>query len=178
MGRISNFQIGNAITNIGDDDLISNFVGVFPLNHMNKFINHEAMVSAKEGKYPFVIANTDDSSKGGTHWWSTLDIEPKTDIFFFDYFVLDGLKHLIVQDDQKIVEKVLFGTEKMTRTDNKITLCKILFHLNACKNLSKVGLDSLNDTTAIIQAFHFIQAFDIKLKLRNSVNTWMVKDRV
>ena len=92
--------------------------------------------------------------------------------------MLDGLKHLIVQGDQKIVEKVLFGTEKMTRTDNKITLCKILFHLNACKNLSKVGLDSLNDTTAIIQAFHFIQAFDIKLKLRNSVNTWMVKDRV
>ena len=61
MGRISNFQIENAMTNIGDDDLISNFVGVFPSNHMNKFINHEAMASAKEGKYPFVIANTDNS---------------------------------------------------------------------------------------------------------------------
>ena len=68
MGEISNFQIENAIANIGDDDLISNFVGVFPSNYMNKFINHEAMTSAKEGKYPFVIANTDDSSKGSTHW--------------------------------------------------------------------------------------------------------------
>ena len=90
--------------------------------------------------------------------------------------MLDGLKHLIVQGDQKIVEKVLFGTEKMTRTDNKITLCKTQFHLNACKNLSKVELDSLSDTAAI--TFHFIQAFSIKLKLRNSVNTWMVEDRV
>ena len=41
------------------------------------------MISAKESKYLFVIANTDDSSKGGTHWWSILDIEPKTDTFFF-----------------------------------------------------------------------------------------------
>ena len=50
---------------------------------MNKFINHAAIISAKESKYPFVIANIDDSSKGGTRWWSILDIEPKTDIFFF-----------------------------------------------------------------------------------------------
>ena len=176
MGEISNFQIENAIANIGDDDLISNFVGVFPSNYMNKFINHEAMISAKEGKYPFVIANTDDSSKGGTHWWSILDIEPKTDIFFFDSFGLDGLKHFLVQDDQKIVEKVPFGTEKMTRTDNKRTLCKMQFNVNACKNLSKVELDSLSDTATIF--FHFIQAFSIKLKLRNFVNIWMVEDRV
>ena len=66
-----------------------------------------------------MIANTDGSSKRDTHWWSILDIEPKTDIFFFDSFGLDGLKHFIVQDDQKIVEKVLYGTEKITRTDKK-----------------------------------------------------------
>ena len=134
---ISNFQIENAIANIGDDDLVANFVGVFPSNHMNKFINHAAMISAKKGKYPFVIANTDDSSKGGTHWWSILHIEPRTDIFFFDSFGVDGLKHFIVQDDRQIVEKVLFGTEKMIRTDNKITVCKIQFNLNAYKNLSE-----------------------------------------
>ena len=174
MGGISNFQIENAIANIGDNDLISNFVGVFPSNHMNKFINPAAITSAKEGKYPFVIANTDNSSKGGLHWWSILDIEPKTDIFFFDSFGLDGLKHFIAQDDQKTVEKVLFGTEKMTRTDNKITLCKIQFNLNACKNLSKVELDSLSNTAT--NFFHFIQAFSIKLKLCNFVNIWMVED--
>ena len=62
MGGISNFQIENAITNVGDDDLISSFVGVFLSNYMNKFIDHPAMVSSK-GKYPFIIANTDSSNK-------------------------------------------------------------------------------------------------------------------
>ena len=53
---------------------------------------------------------------------------------FLNFFGTDGLKHFIVQDDTEIVEKILFGTEKMTRTDNKITLCNIRFNLNACKN--------------------------------------------
>ena len=44
------------------------------------------MISEKEDKYPFVIANTDNSEKGRTHWWSVLDIEPKT---FFSLILLD-----------------------------------------------------------------------------------------
>ena len=87
----------------------------------------------KRGKYPFIIANTDSSSRGGTHWWSILDIEPKTDIFVFDSFGLDGWRHFIIQDDKKVIEKILFGTEQMTRTDNKITLVNIKFNLNPCK---------------------------------------------
>ena len=132
---------------------------------MNKFINRAAMILAKNSKYPFVIANTDSSSKGGTHWWSILDNEPRTHIFCFDYSGLDGLKHSIVQDDRNIVEKVLFGTEHMTRTYNKTTLCKIQFNLNACKNLLQVELDY-----TATNLFHFIQTFVIKLKLRNFVN--------
>ena len=58
----------------------NNFVGVFPLNYMNKFIDHATMVSKK--KYQFIIASTDSSNMGGTHWQSILDSEPKTDISF------------------------------------------------------------------------------------------------
>ena len=97
-------------------------------------------------------------------------------IFFFDSFGLDGLKHFIVQEDQRIIEKILFGIEKRTRTDNKINLWKIQLNLNVCKNLSKKELDSLGDT--VTNFFHFIQAFGNKLKLRNFVNIWMVEDRV
>ena len=60
---ISNFQIENAIENTEGDDLKDNFVGVFPSNYLNKFINHTAMISDKKGKYPFVIANTDRVKK-------------------------------------------------------------------------------------------------------------------
>ena len=78
---ISNVQIENAIENIEDDDLNDNFVSVFPSNRMSKFINHSAVISSEKGKYLFVIASADSSEKGGTHWWSILDIEQKTDIF-------------------------------------------------------------------------------------------------
>ena len=98
------------------------------------------------------------------------------DILLFNSFGLDGLKHFIVQEDKKVIAKVLFGTEKMTRSDNKITLCKIEFNLNVCKKLSKTELDSLSDTAP--NFFHFIQAFGNKFKLRNFVNIRTVEDRV
>ena len=123
---ISNFQIEEALTNIGDEDIENNFTGVFPLNHMNKFIDHKLIISGKkkERKYPFIIANTDASSKSRMHWWSILNIEPKTDIFFLDSFRLDGLKNFIIQDDRKVIEKILFGTNQITRTDKKNSSCK------------------------------------------------------
>ena len=86
-------------------------------------------------------------------------------MFFFNSFGLDGLKYFIIQDDRNVIEKILFGTEKMTRTDNKITLCNISFNLNNCKNLSTEELDALSDTAS--KFFHFVQALDNKLKLHN-----------
>ena len=82
MGGISNFQIKEAIKKIGDEAMktfVENFLRVFPLNYMNKFIDH-ASISDK-GKYHFIIANADSSNKPGVHWRSILDIETKTDIF-------------------------------------------------------------------------------------------------
>ena len=166
---ISNFTIEKTFKEMEDEGTKNNFVEVFSSNYMNKFINHAAM---KIWKYPFIIANTDGSSKGGTHWWSMLDIEPKTDIIFFDSLCLDGSRHFIIQDGKKVIEKILFETEQMTRTDNKITLVNVKFNLNACKNLSQKELDTLSDTAT--NFFHFIQAFGNKLKLRDFVNIWMI----
>ena len=160
---------------IGDEDLLDNFGGVLPSNYMNKFINHAAMIEDGD-KFPFIITNTDASDKPGVHWWSILDIEPRTNIFFFDSYGLDGLKHLIIQDDKFIVDKILIRIEKMDRADDKITLCKIKFNLGACKHLTKDEIDSLSNTAR--KFFYFIQAFGIKLKLRSFVNIWMIEDRL
>ena len=143
---------------------------------MNKLINHAAMIEDKKGKYPFIISNTNKNNKKGTHWWSILDIEPRNDSFFFDSFGLDGLKHFIIQDDKKIIDKILIGIEQMNRTDQKLTLCKKKFNLRACKELSKEEIDSFSDTARDL--FYFVQAFGIKLKLRSFVNIWMVEDRI
>ena len=124
------------------------------------------------GKYPFIMTNTDDSQKDGTHWWSVLDIEPKTDIFFFDSYGLDGLKHFIIQDDKAIIDKILVGIDKMDRTDKKITLRKVKFSLSACKELTEDEMLSLSDSS------FSVQSFGNKLKLRSFVNIWMVEDRL
>ena len=58
-------------------------------------------------KYPFIIAKTDANNNTGTHWWSILDIEPRNEIFFFDSFGLDSLKHFIIKDDKRIIDKIL-----------------------------------------------------------------------
>ena len=89
-----------------------------------------------------MVANADNYSKSETHWWSVLDIEPKTDIFFFKSFVVDGLKNFVIQDDKKVIEKILFRTNQMKRKNDEITLVNIIFNLNACKNLSKKELDA------------------------------------
>ena len=134
------------------------------------------MISESKGKIPFLIANTDSSNEPCTHWWSVLDIEPKTDIFFLDSFGLDCLKEFIIQDDKKIIEKILFGIEKLTRTDDKITLVNIKFNLHACLNLSKKEIENLSDRAR--KFFHFIQVFGNKLKLKDFVNIWTVEDRL
>ena len=127
-------------------------------------------------KFSFIIANTDASDKLGVHWWSIIDIEPRNDIFFFDSYGIEGLKHFIIQDDREIVDEILIGTEKTDRTDDKITLCKIKFNLGACKDLTEDEIISLSDTAR--NFFYSIQAFGIKLKLRIFVNIWMVEDRL
>ena len=64
----------------------------------------------------------------------------------------------------------------MTRKGNEIILCKIRFSLGACKNWSAEDINSLSDTAR--HFFRFVQAFGIKLKLRNFLNIWMVEDRL
>ena len=105
-----------------------------------------------------------------------MNIEPKTDLIFFDMFGVDDLKSFIIQDDQKVIEKVLCGTEQLTRTDKEIILVNIKFSSNACKHLSKNELDNLSNTAR--DFFYFVQSFGAKLKLCDFVNLWVVEERI
>ena len=69
-----------------NDHLKREFFVVFPLNHVNRFINFNILMRRKQAKQHFMISNTDRSSKAGTDCWSILDIA----IFLFDSFgILD-----------------------------------------------------------------------------------------
>ena len=58
-------------------DIGDNFVDVFPVNHLNRFIDYKSMISEKK-------VNTHSSDKVGIQaWWSILDNELRTDLLFF-----------------------------------------------------------------------------------------------
>ena len=65
--------------------------------------------------YLFIIMNTDRTNKNGTHWWSLLDLHLKKEIF--------------LQNDKKVLKKILYGIEKFNKKDNKITLITLKFSI-------------------------------------------------
>ena len=113
MTGISNEAIEDFFEKVNDEDLKNNFIGVFPSNYINRFISYHSIIKDRpKVKYPFIIMNTDRSDRAGTHWWSFLDLHPKKEIFLFDSFGFEGFKKFIVDNDKKVLNKVLFDLNK------------------------------------------------------------------
>ena len=131
MTSISNEAIEEFFDKVNDEDLKNNFMDVFPSNYINKFISyHSIMKDRAKVKYPFIIMNTDRSDRAGTHWWSFLDLHPKKEIFLFDSFGFEGFKKFTVDNDKKVLNKVLFGLHKFEKSDRKITLISLRFSMS------------------------------------------------
>ena len=62
--------------------------------------------------FPFIIMNTNQSNKKGTHWWSFLDLHPKKEIFLSDSF---DFKEIILQDDRNIINKILCALKRLMK---------------------------------------------------------------
>ena len=144
-GGISNEEVIKFFENVEDNDIRENFVGVFPSNHINKFISFHKLVKDANKKYPFIIMNTDRSDKAGTHWWSFLDLHPKKEIFLFDSFGFEGFSKFIIDNDIKTLNKILFGIKKFKREDKKITLITLKFSMKEYEKI-KTG-HQLRETT-------------------------------
>ena len=92
---ISNRQIQNFFEKEQNEDIRNNFMGVYSMDLVKKYIKfHELIKQKNGGKYPFAIFNTDAHNKTGTHWWSFLDIQPKRNLLLFDSHGLEGFNIL------------------------------------------------------------------------------------
>ena len=65
------------------------------------------------------------------------------------------MKHFIINDDKKILGKVLKGLELADQKNNKLTLVKFKFLMNSYKNLAKNEIKKLLETAQDL--FHLIQ---------------------
>ena len=173
MSVISNFDIEENFYKANNSDLLQNFVGVFPSDKMNKFLDFKKMMKGK--RYPFLTANTDRSDKEGTNWWSILDINGRRDFLLFDSFGIKGLKSFIVQDDQKIVTKILKGVENLKEDKEQINLVNVNFVKNSFMKLSKGEKATLPETC--LDFLHFFESF-AEYEKQNIIHLWLLEEPI
>ena len=130
----------------------------------------EKMMPGK--KYPFIIW----SDESGTHWWSILNISPKSEILLIDSFGITGMKRFIAQGNKKIIGKVLKWLELSNRKDNKLTLVKLKYSMNDCDKLTEREINELLETAP--NFCHLIQSFAQNENITNFANVWMLEDPI
>ena len=175
MAGISNEAIEDFFEKVKDDNLKNNFIGVFPSNFINKFISHHSIIKNKpKVKYPFIIMNTDRSDRSGTHWWSFLDLHQKKDIFLFDSFGFEGLKKFIIDNDKKLLNKVLFNLNKFGKNDRKITFISLTFSMREYEKIK--DLKELRTTTQDL--LHLMYEFGKLHNIENEVTVFSLDDQL
>ena len=168
---LSNFDIEEIFNKANNSYLLQNFVGAFPSDKMNKFLDFKKMMKGE--KHPFLIANTGRSDKQGTHWWSILDIDGKKDFLLFDSFGIKGLKNFIVKDDERIVAKVLKGVENLKEDKEQINLVNVNFVKNSYLKLSEGEKATLSETCT--DFLHFLESFS-DYENQSLIHLWLLED--
>ena len=120
----------------------------------------------------FIIMNTDRSDKKGTYCF--LDLHTKKEVFLFNSFGFQGFKEFILQDDQKILNKVLYDIEKVNEKDNKVTLITLKFSMQEYEKIK--NKNRLSETT--IDLLDLMYKFGKKHNLRNEVIVHLVDDQL
>ena len=175
MAGISNEAIEDFFEKINDEDLKSNFIGVFPSNFINKFISYHSIIKDRSNvKYPFIIMNTDRSDRAGTHWWSFLDLHPKKEIFLFDSFGFEGLKKFIIDNDKKLLNKVLFNLNKFEKSDRKITLISIKFSMQEYEKIK----DTKQLKTTTQDLLHLMYEFGKLHNVEDEITVFSLDDQL
>ena len=174
MEGIFNEDTVNFFEEKNNEDAKRNFVGVFLSNYVVKFINFHRMMTEKKGRYPFIIINTDRSDKGGTHWWSFLDLHLKKEIFLFVRFGFEGFKQFIMQDDRKILNKILPGIEKFKKNDSEVTLITLKFSMAAYNEIKNAH----NLSTTTIDFLHLMSEYGKLSKIKDEIKVHLVDDQL
>ena len=175
MAGISNEAIEDFFEKVNDEDLKNNFIGVFPSNYINRFISyHSIMKDRSKVKYPFIIMNTDRSDRAGTHWWSFLDLHQKKEIFLFDSFGFEGFKKFIIDNDRKVLNKVLFGLNKFQKSDHKITLISVKFSMSDYEKIK----DTKQLKTTTQDLLHLMYEFGKLHNIEDEITVFSLDDQL
>ena len=93
----------------------------------------------------------------------------------FDSFGIRGLKIFIVQDDQKIVTKILKGVENLKEDKEQIDLVNVNFVKNSYLKLSEGEKAALSETC--LDFLHFLESF-AEYENQNNIHLWLLEDSI
>ena len=90
---------------------------------------------------------------------------------------LDGFKTFIVDNDERIINELLFNFKKckISLTDQKITLCEMKFSVTTWENMPHTKKEQMIETAQ--NFFHLLQQF-AKLKKTNDMNILILEQPV
>ena len=77
----------------------------------------------------------------------------------FDSLGLDGFKFFIVDNNEKIIDELLFNFKKckISLTDQTSTLCEMKFSVDSWENMTHTKKEQLTETAQIF--FHLLQQY-------------------
>ena len=64
---ITSLEINKFFENEGNQDIKNNYMGVYSMDSIARYINFYEIIKKRNGKYPFAIFNTEKHNKAGTH---------------------------------------------------------------------------------------------------------------
>ena len=122
-------------------------MGTYSMNSITKYINCYEIIKRRISKYPIVIFNADKENEPGFHCWSFMDIHPKNNLFLFDSFGIEDFKLFIVDNDQDIINELLYNFKKCeVKTTQKLKLCTMTFCVGMWQKMSQKRKDQSTDT--------------------------------
>ena len=105
-----------------------------------------------------------------------MDIYPKNNLFLFDSFDIEGFKIFIVNNDQKIINELLYNFNKCeSKSNQKFKLCTMKFCVETWQKKSQKIKDQLTDTAQ--NFFHLLEQF-AKLKKTYCMNLLILENEI
>ena len=148
-------------------------MGTYSIDSITKYINFYKIIKGRTGKYPF---NTDKENESGVHWWSFMNIHLKNNLFLFDSFGIEGFKLFIVDNDQDIINELLYDFKKCeSKSSQKLKLCTMKFCVETWQKMSQKKKDQLTDTAQ--NFFHLLEQF-AKLKKTHYMNILILENQI
>ena len=98
----------------------------------------------------------------------------KKEIFLFDSFGFEGFKKFIINNDRKLLNKVLFNLDKFQKSDRKITLISLKFSMQEYEKIK----DTKQLKTTTQDLLHLMYEFGKLHNVEDEVTVFSLDDQL